>query len=60
MDCMGNTSKIDTPQGFCVRDIYRPTEIQWYNTDTGERGNVVNGCFVTPSQQRETKKNYKQ
>lgn len=45
-DCMGNLSQVDTPQGFCVLDIYQEYNKQWYNTKTGEKGIIKEGNFI--------------
>jgi len=44
-DCYGNLSSVETPQGWCVRDIYEPEDIEWYNVDTEEVGRLINGSF---------------
>ena len=44
-DCLGNRTDAQTPEGYCVLDIYQKVE-PWYNTETDQTGHLEDGHFV--------------
>lgn len=45
-DCLGNEGMKETPEGFCVADIYADPDKRWYNQATSEYGTIEGGHFI--------------